>query len=202
MKRHQTILCGILTTAALAGTPRPALAVDKWVADERSGCKLVDVHPVSRRTVFWSGPCVAGVAEGPGTVQWFSDGKAESTQTGSFAAGRAEGRGEIKWATGRHYQGDWVAGHRTGKGVLVFSNGDRFIGRFNNDRPAGDGEYVTVNGLHLVARVTEDGAIRAGEPIGPPTPPGTAPDGAAPSSTDASAPCSFHTWAHSAACAL
>ena len=153
MKRHHLLFGGILTSVILTGAPLPAQAVDKWVTDERSNCKLVDVHPVARRTVLWSGSCANGVAEGAGTVQWFSDGKSEATQTGTFVAGRAEGRGEIRWATGRHYDGDWVAGHRTGKGVLVFSNGDRFIGHFNNDRPAGDGEYVTVTGLHLVALV-------------------------------------------------
>ncbi len=188
MKRHQTILCAALTFTALAGTPGAALAVDKWVNDERSGCKLVDVHPVAHRSVLWDGACPNGAAEGTGTVQWFSDSKAESTQTGTFIAGRAEGPGEIKWATGRHYRGDWVAGHRTGKGVLVFSNGDRFIGRFNNDRPAGDGEYVTINGLRLVAHVTEDGAIRAGEPITAQTPAPTEPPPAAPSPSEALAP--------------
>lgn len=118
-----------------------------WITDS-NGCKHANPAPKRRESVSWTGPCVDGFAEGQGVQQWFTNGQAGSTFTGTLKRGSHSGKGLFKGADGSSYDGDHVDGSRTGRGVLLAGNGYRYEGEFLNGLPSGRGvEWRTAQDL-------------------------------------------------------
>jgi hypothetical protein len=134
-----------LLGATLACTLGHAADESSWTADAK-GCRVWNLHPKADETVSWTGACRAGIAEGPGVVQWM-EGDAPGTRfEGTLAAGKESGAGTLVFQNGSRYEGNFVDGVRTGKGVMTWPNGDRFEGDFVNNRREGKGTLVSSSG--------------------------------------------------------
>jgi len=40
-----------------------------WIADARTGCKVINLTPKPPETISWSGSCANGLAQGSGVLQ-------------------------------------------------------------------------------------------------------------------------------------
>jgi hypothetical protein len=116
---------------------QPAPPPVAFVQASNVACKVGRPNVKPRETVTWSGQCVAGLAEGSGTAQWFEDGKPTLRFDGTFARGLLEGKGRMVGADGDRYEGNYHAGLRHGHGVYTPKVGERFEGEYvNNQRVA------------------------------------------------------------------
>lgn len=140
--------------AVLAGAANAQDEKGRWHPVENiPGCTVWNPNPQSGETVTWSGSCVAGKAEGQGTLTWRyrEDGKEkEGRNTGTLAAGKFvgrntytdsdglrfegddNGRGVMTWASGNRYEGDFRDGRFHGRGVFAWANGNRYEGEFRD----------------------------------------------------------------------
>ena len=116
-----------------------------FVADANSGCKVWNPHPQSNETVNWSGSCVNGLAQGPGSLQWLNNNKPYEKDQGEWNEGRQSGRGSQDWSTGR-YDGELVNGEPHGQGVLTLQS-SRYEGEFRSGKPNGQGAATRLDGL-------------------------------------------------------
>jgi hypothetical protein len=115
------------------------------VADPNSGCKVWDPHPMGGETVSWTGTCVNGLAQGPGSLQWLKDGRTVEKDDGEWDQGRQSGQGTQDWKSGR-YQGDLVNGEPHGHGVMTLQSA-RYEGAFRNGKPNGQGTVTNLEGV-------------------------------------------------------
>ena len=145
MKR--LLLVGLITAIfVLAGHAHPAVvfAGGRWIATDKV---FDDDRPQPNETYTWSGGHDNdGYAAGPGTLQWYVDGKPENSYQGTMSGGKINGRGVGAFASGNRYEGDWVDGRRTGKGVFTWANGNRYEGDFVKDQRTGRGILTYANG--------------------------------------------------------
>ncbi|MCJ7663394.1 MAG: hypothetical protein MUO24_04060, partial [Desulfobacterales bacterium] len=77
----------------------------QWVADPATGCKIGWVHEMSTLiSASWSGPMVAGKAQGKGNLSLIvkgNDGKELQGQgEAEMLAGLLDGKAAIKWSSG------------------------------------------------------------------------------------------------------
>jgi hypothetical protein len=119
--------------------------VGALVADTTNGCKIWNPHPQPDETVKWSGDCIGGLAQGPGTLQWFRNGKPSETDQGQWTQGRQSGHGVQDWSTGR-YEGALLDGEPHGRGVMTLQ-GARYEGEFRNGKPNGEGAVTNLEGV-------------------------------------------------------
>ncbi|HUO91366.1 MAG TPA: hypothetical protein VMU22_00510 [Rhizomicrobium sp.] len=126
----------------IGGTPKPFL-----LKDSKSSCAVLAIDGVQSDSITWSGRCVEGLADGPGTLAFSNLGKPVETITGSLVKGALQdGHIEIKWADGSSYVGNAVGSHMDGAGVLTTSTGDRFEGQWSGGHLNGQGSAVWANG--------------------------------------------------------
>ena len=130
--------------AWLFGRLRPGNSGGDFVADPKSGCKVWDPHPVADETVSWSGGCINGLAQGPGSLQWLRGGKALEKDDGEWNMGRQSGRGTQDWNSGS-YQGELLGGEPHGQGVMTLQSA-RYEGEFRNGKPNGEGTVTNLAG--------------------------------------------------------
>jgi hypothetical protein len=116
-----------------------------FVGDVLSGCKVWNPHPQSNETVKWTGECLDGLAQGPGSLQWFNNSKPYEKDQGEWKDGRQSGRGSQDWTTGR-YDGELVNGEPQGRGVLTLQS-SRYEGEFRHGKPNGFGIVTSLEGL-------------------------------------------------------
>jgi len=116
-----------------------------FVADPKSGCKVWNPHPQPNETFNWSGGCVKGLAQGPGSLQWLNNGKPYEKDHGEWNEGRQFGRGTQDWGSGR-YDGDLVNGEPQGRGVLTLQSA-RYDGEFRGGKPNGSGTVTNLEGV-------------------------------------------------------
>ena len=116
----------ILWAASAAGEPP---SPPGWIADGRTGCKVWNAGPQPGEAVTWSGGCVAGLAQGSGTLQWFKDGKAAGHYEGQYRAGKQNGKGTFYFASGNRYEGEWKDGKPDGIGTKTNVDGQVFSGK-------------------------------------------------------------------------
>lgn len=117
-----------------------------FVADTSSGCKVWNPHPQPNETVSWSGGCVNGLAQGPGSLQWLHDNRPYEKDQGDWNEGRQSGRGTQDWSSGR-YDGELRDGEPHGHGVLTLQT-SRFEGEFRNGKPNGAGTVTSLEGVY------------------------------------------------------
>lgn len=127
---------------ALAGPPPTQWAEDAY------GCKVANPHPQPIENITWSGLCKDGFTEGVGTVQWYSEGRANGVSSGTFRQGRLTGQGYITmpyadykrsnlgkrdfnfrrvWAPGSRLDGEFLEGQLIGDGVMTKPNGQKVV---------------------------------------------------------------------------
>jgi len=115
------------------------------VADPNNGCKVWNPHPSGDEVVNWSGACVGGLAQGPGTLQWLKGSKVEEKDDGAWNQGRQTGRGTQDWNSGS-YQGELANGEPNGQGVMTLQSA-RYEGEFRNGKPNGVGTVTNLQGV-------------------------------------------------------
>jgi hypothetical protein len=116
-----------------------------FVVDLESGCKVWNPHPQPNETVNWSGNCINGLAQGPGTLQWLNNGKPYEKDEGEWSEGRQFGRGTQDWGSGR-YDGELVNGEPQGRGALTLQSA-RYEGEFRSGKPNGSGTVTNLEGV-------------------------------------------------------
>lgn len=116
-----------------------------FVADANNGCKVWNPHPQSNETVSWSGGCVDGLAQGPGTLQWLSNNKPHEKDKGEWNKGQQSGRGTQVWPSGR-YDGDILNGEPQGQGAMTLLSA-HYEGEFRGGKPNGTGAVTNLEGV-------------------------------------------------------
>lgn len=118
--------------AALAAIPAFAQNPPTgWVADPKTGCKILDAAPDPDEKITWSGDCVGGMAEGNGTLQFFIGDMPAVRYEGDMRNGRADGHGINVEPDGARYEGQWRNNAADGFGVYV-RDGKRYEGTWSN----------------------------------------------------------------------
>ena len=167
-------LAAILTTilfALCAGMAALAQApLQGYLADPDSGCKVWAQNPVPKQVVRWSGACVGGYAEGPGTVTLIIEGAEFQRLTVPRHLGKASGPGVADYANGAHMEGTWKDGVRHGHFVVTFRNGTRFETDYRNGAFSRRGTVAWPDGTRYEGEITEEpkpnGQGRAVNPTG------------------------------------
>jgi len=143
------LLVGLLIIGASAtawSTP-----TQSWVTDPATGCKIGWVHDESTLiSASWSGPMVAGKAQGKGNLSLtlkVNDGKEKKGQGEvEMLAGLLHGKATIKWSDGNSYDGYYKAGLKEGKGIYKWADGSSYAGEWKNSNMEGRGTYKWPNG--------------------------------------------------------
>jgi len=137
----------------------PTAHAGAWIADAKSGCQVWDPNPQLDESVTWSGACVNGRAEGPGTVGWLKGSVPFETDEGEWRDGRQAGQGVQTWPSGR-YQGELSNGEPNGQGVLTLKK-LRYEGEFRDSKPNGIGSLT--EGSETVHGTWKDGCLQGGK---------------------------------------
>jgi hypothetical protein len=136
----RTVSTVLLWTSGFAS---PACA--SWIADQRTGCKVWDPHPLINEAVHWNGSCSNGLATGHGVPKWFKDGKPHSQYEGTYQNGRMTGHGTYTSTTSR-YEGDWRDDKANGHGTMRSAKGALLVGEWKDGQLNGRGQAVSEKG--------------------------------------------------------
>jgi hypothetical protein len=132
-----------------------ASEADRWIADERSGCKVWNEHPREFESMEWSGGCSNGHADKNGTLLWYQNGNQNGKYVGEMRDGRTHGKGLYECRNGDRYEGDFVEGKKSGFGILVMANGDRYQGNFLDNRFSGMGVLEYANTVQYESNLSD-----------------------------------------------
>ena len=139
----------ILAAFALC-LPQPGFAqvdVPYWITDSRTGCRVWNSYPhPPNEAVSWSGSCVNGMAQGPGVVQWFKDGKPSEGGHVEFRNGKMNGHGVYTAEDGSRYDGEMRNNMANGHGIATLANGSRYEGEYRDNKRNGRGLQTYANG--------------------------------------------------------
>lgn len=125
----------VMMVTALSAAEEPG-----WVSTT-SDCQVY-VAKSANSNISWSGKCVDGFAEGPGTLIWSNGTRYE----GEMYAGTITGQGKFSWVNGDWYQGEFKNGRREGNGIQYLSCSGSYQGEFHNGLMDGYGVLITSNG--------------------------------------------------------
>jgi hypothetical protein len=120
-----------------------------WISDPKTGCKVYEPSPEAGLSFSWSGPCVNGVAQGKGTLQWFVNGKPDGNYIGEMARGMLNGQGVRNFPSGDRFEGQYRDNVRTGRGIYTWRTGDRYEGGFLDDKRHGQGVFQWSDGTRF-----------------------------------------------------
>ena len=122
--------------------PLPATAqTSGWVTDAKTACRIWNPAAPPNRSVPWSGPCPAGLAQGQGVLQWLENGNPVVRYEGGFLAGKLSGQGVMTFPDGERREAVWRDDKRNGPGITSWPDGDRYEGGFRDDKMTGPGVY-------------------------------------------------------------
>jgi len=119
-----------------------------WQKATNTDCLVWNPVPDPGDSVTWTGACVDGKANGPGTevFRWPEHGTyGEQSYMGEMKAGKSEGHGAMYFYTGDKFEGEFSDGMRV-RGTFVHANGDRYTGSYKNDKPNGFGTFTYASG--------------------------------------------------------
>ena len=123
------------------------------------GCRVLDPELQGG----YSGPCVAGMADGFGSAV----GTAE--YRGEFKAGRKHGKGIKTWANGDRYEGEFAEDRKHGTGFYTWGRGpwagERYQGAYQDDRRHGTGTYRWNTGDVYAGPWENDAAVGSPTPM-------------------------------------
>lgn len=150
----------IIVVLSLILFANAALAGD-WILSSDTQCKLWNPNPVVNESITWSGPCVDGIANGQGVVQWFLNGIPYDRYEGQVAAGRRHGLGVATYQNGVRVEGQFLDGLPNGltKEILprkvfdLLKSTPRYRA-FNNE-----GEWINDEFVLLIARDRDQQAV-------------------------------------------
>ena len=159
---------GLALVAFLAVAPARADDTPTFVTDPASHCTVGTFYPESGLVPHWTGACVGGKADGPGIVEWQTNGKFSGRNEGAFHAGLLDGRGIKQTGDGRRYEAEFRNGRMTGRCVMTtpdvrvdgqcandlfdgpgkaaFKDGGRYEGDFKNSKLTGKGVWIFASG--------------------------------------------------------
>lgn len=121
----------VMAGQAFAQPAKPVDAPTGWIVDARTGCKVWDSAPDPDEKIAWSGRCENGMAEGPGTLQFFVGGEPAARYEGELRNGRADGHGVSLEPDGTRYEGNWRDNAASGFGVYT-KGSTRVEGQWSN----------------------------------------------------------------------
>ncbi len=118
-----------------------------WLRDEQTGCRAPDPDFAEGDDIVWSGACVDGVVNGPGTLTFLNNGQPQVTISGTFRKGDLEpGHASLAWPDGSNYDGDQIGGKFNGRGVFVSAQQDRLEGEWKSGVLNGHAVVTWANG--------------------------------------------------------
>lgn len=144
--------------------PGPAPDAAYFVPDTGKQCWVGKAGFRDATSARWSGACVAGYADGEGSLAWFKDTEHLGTYTGALQRGLAHGSGTLTVASAAGWSaGDDPAngGHASDQDRTSGAGGFRYEGHFEAGRPHGKGMMRTQRGT------TVEGSFEKGLPHGP-----------------------------------
>jgi hypothetical protein len=117
----------------------------KWISDSITGCRVWDY--LQPNGLFrWTGSCQNGMAQGPGSLRWFKDGKPNGVYEGVWQDGKLTGRAVVVTGDGSLYVGEWRDGQPNGHGIWDFQSGIRYEGDLHDGTVTGFGVATALNG--------------------------------------------------------
>lgn len=149
--RGSRLLWSLTCVAVMLGC---SASEPRWQQVTNIKCVVWNPEPDPGDSVTWSGPCVAGKADGAGTevFRYFDHGTLkEQRYDGTMSAGKLQGHGTLYFDNGDKFEGEFSDGTRV-HGLYIHANGDRYEGPYKNDKPNGFGTFLFNNG----ARYTGD----------------------------------------------
>jgi hypothetical protein len=124
----------LLALLALVGiSPARADSTPTFYKDPATGCNVGTFGAEPGLSVRWSGPCVKGVAEGLGTVEWQKNGKWLDRSTGNYHSGLRDGQFSFTYPDG----GASIGAYHDGLAIPIFYMTPRAVaasGRFRTIR--------------------------------------------------------------------
>jgi len=123
---------GMILVATLIGIGASAAQQLKagWIADPGTNCKVWNQNPIPNEHISWTGPCVDGIANGQGTLQWYANNRPTDRYVGELGNGRENGQGTYYWPEGARYTGAWKDGKAHGFGTRINAEGREFTGEW------------------------------------------------------------------------
>lgn len=153
MKKLMLILFLLLATIHISN----AQAIKaEWVVCNNNGCKVLDPYYSEGVTMKWEGDCIAGKANGFGTLTKFKNGEYESTYEGEYKNGIREGKGKFTHADGTAKTGTFVDGQMVGEGLMIYEDGSKYVGNFINYTQHGLGVLYYSDGDQYIGFFVSD----------------------------------------------
>jgi len=121
-------LCFFLSNSLQAG---------EWFKDPETGCAVWSDHPQPIVTVYWSGDCVDGNANGKGILKVLIDQIPFSSYEGEYKEGKAHGYGVLITPDKSRYEGEFKNNRMHGHGIIKSNDGKQIEGNFINGNPHG-----------------------------------------------------------------
>ena len=143
MYKSTVALLAFLTTPVWAQLQLPD---SHWSIDSKTGCRIWNDKPNPLESVFWTGECINGTAEGEGVVTWLVSGKPFAVYIGKLKRGKAEGPGTLTYANGTAYIGEFGDGVPNGRGTSTSPDGRKYVGEVRNGKRHGHGTLTLADG--------------------------------------------------------
>lgn len=109
----------------------------EWFKDPETNCAVWSDYPQPIVTVYWSGDCVDGKADGKGILKVLIDKIPFSSYEGEYKKGKAHGYGILITPDDSRYEGEFKNNRMHGHGVIKSIDGKRLEGNFINGNPHG-----------------------------------------------------------------
>jgi len=146
-----------------------------WQQTEMDGCKVWVPLIRAQNTLRWTGKCIGGYVDGPGSlaIDHVLNGKQVTyVFVGETNRGHLTGYGTEHWqeghpASGEHYTGQFVEGRHEGRGKFFYADGSTYDGEWKRGMREGKGEYSSPAIGRVVGRFTQDKPNGYGEHYDP-----------------------------------
>jgi hypothetical protein len=135
--------------------------VGTWISDS-GGCKHWNPRPEPNESITWSGSCLKGKADGPGTEEWLVNNQKIARITGRFSEGKLDGgvAQVYTYNDGSLYEGSVVNGKPAGRGTITTKEGVKIEGNFVDGMPSGNVVIAGPDGTRY------EGALKDGKRVG------------------------------------
>lgn len=162
------LLFGLVYFLSIGFAPR-AVADEVWVKiQDRSNCSVELGHKLEALTATWTGGCVDGKADGPGSLVWRYKANGEWNEEeflGVLRQGRVNGFGIRRFANGNEFEGLIIGHQQQGNGVFRWANGDTYEGGFLDGKISGGGVFTFATGAKCKGEWRDNGLVGYGSGI-------------------------------------